>query len=366
VRFVVVALVLAACHHDKELPPQSATALEGFRYGWQGFNHRVSHLQVQMGASASQVAVIGGTSTTNQFLPDLPTGCEQSSCNEFPAPDTADVEVSWANLTSTHTALATGSVHLEVGRDGGTGTVSVDLPEGAPETATAVISGLRLSTAHPLSGGDACYHPEYGWQPREIAISLGDVSSDGAYASVDVTGAFAAGKTFDPARQCIDDVNDQAIVDLDVDVLFLVGDGQVADQDVLQAAQFPFTGDKLNPDPQADPTPLPLDFGFAPTAVGFAKLDFAFDPDRTDDHGAYLRTLSFTLAPKEAPLPVTDANATATNYSPGTQLTDFGYRFTGVARAVDFDVTAKRGTSTASLPAKLDADGAPVVTAVPH
>jgi len=161
-------------------------------------------------------------------------------------------------------------------------------------------------------------------------------------------------------------VNDQAIASMDVDVLFLVGTGDVVDRDVIQGASFPFSGDKQDPEPQADPSPLALDFGVDPTAVGFASLDYTFDPDNTEGRGAYLRTLSFVIDLQHAPEPVTACNATATNFSPGTQLTDFGYRFEGVARAVTFELDAKAGLSTGTFPAALDEQGAPVVNELPH
>lgn len=361
---LVAMLLVAGCH--RELEPQAGVVLEGFRFGWQSFNHRLSYLEVEVGADQDRVGVIGGTSTTNQYLDPLADGCDPASCKEFPAPDTADVEVHWASLSSTRTALASAQVALEVGRDGATGEVRAALPEHAPEVGTAVLSGFALSTWHELSGGAACYRPEYGWHPRRIQIAIGDVTIDGDSISAPIHATFSAGNTFDPDRVCIDEVNEQAIVDLEVAVTFLAGDGEVVDRDLVQGAQFPFSGDNLHPEEQVDPSPIALDFGFAPTAIGFAAVDFTFDPENTEDRGAYLRTLSFTAAPKSSPQPIVEANATATNYSPITQLTDFGYRFDGVVRAVDFELSAQRGTTTASLPAKLDADGNAVVSELDH
>ncbi|MEQ1572429.1 MAG: hypothetical protein ABMA64_42810 [Myxococcota bacterium] len=350
----------------RELDPQSGTVLEGFGFGWEYFNHRLSYLHVRPGSTSTEVAVVGGTSTTNQVLAPLPATCDVA-CEEFPFTDSSDVDVSWANLTSTRTAIVRGTVHLEVSAAGATGTVTAPLPEHAPETATALLSGLVLSTQHELSGGPSCYQPEYGWHPRRIAVALGEVTIDGDQVSAPVSATFAAGKTFDPDRECIDAVYDQAVVDLDVDVTFLVGDGAVEDLDLVQGAQFEFSGNPANPEPQTDPAPIALEFPITPTALGFAAIDFAFDPTRTDDRGAYLRTWSFTAAPGEGQEPFVAANATATNFSPGTQLEDFGYRFEGVVRAVDFELELTRGTtSEAGIPAALDEAGQPVITSLDH
>src|SRR5262249_39423864 len=153
----------------------------------------------------------------------------------------------------------------------------------------------------------------------------------------------------------------QAIVDLHVDVLFLVGTGETVALDVVQGAEFPFDGPP--PEPQEDPAPLALAYGFEPTALGFSVLDYSFHVDDPDNRGAYLRTLAFDVKP--GTLGTGEGNATATNYSQLTQLSGFDYQFEGQMRAVAFPLDVQRGTATVSLPADLDDLGHPIVTTLP-
>lgn len=354
---VLVVAALAGC---SGLPEQRAAGLEGFEYGWVGLNHRLSGLRVGVSLDHSEVNVIGGTSTT-QEIPPAQT-CEET-CREFPITDEADVAVRWAVVESTKTAFVPGTAALQVGRDGGSAVVTVELPKGAKGEGTALISGFVLSTDHPLSGGDACYDPRYGWHPRQITISVGDVTIDGDTATVPVEGAFSAGKTYDDDRECIDLVNDQAVVELTVTVLVAVGNGAVEIQPLEAEAVYPFSGDAGHPEEQVLPEPTQLSWSIEDPLVGFRSLDFRFDEHvgtRFADRGAYLRTFGFWAEPGGA------ANAFATNYSPGTQLQDFSYRFEGEVVAIEHLGTVTRGTSTATLPAALDANGAPVVHSLEH
>jgi hypothetical protein len=353
----VLLVSLAAC--SGKLEPQEGVALEGFRYGWKGFNHRVSALELGLGTASAKVAVVGGTSTTGVVPPPLPEGCESDACKEFPVPDSSDVVLDWARLTSAETAIVAGTVALEVGRAGTTGVVSVPLPKGAVGEPVALISGVHLSTDHPVSGGDSCYNPAYGWHPRSVSVTLGvaQVVDDALEVSVDAT--FEAGESLEADRVCIDEVNDQAVVELVIDVLFLVGEGDQSTAAVSQGAEFPYDGGV--PDVQVDPAPLALSLGFTPTAVGFSSLSYAFHVDDPEERGAYLRTLAFSVDAVEG-----TANGTATNYSPGTQLSGFDYAFEGEVQAVSFPLTAERGTISATLPADLDDAGAPVLNDLPY
>ncbi|MEZ4240646.1 MAG: hypothetical protein R3F59_31745 [Myxococcota bacterium] len=344
-----------------ELPEQSADVLEGFRLGWQGFNHRLSRLVVVAGDEATDVAVIGGTSTSFE-APDLPEGCDQASCNEFPFGDTADVSVWWATARSTAVAMVPVTFTAEVGRDGVAVSETVTLPAEIPgAVAIALVTGVDLDTDHPLAGEASCYRPRYGWHPNHLGIDLGEVELSGTSATVTAQLAFSAGKTFDPDRQCIDEVNERAVVAMTVHAVVLYGDTAIARGAVATAEAYPFSGDKLHPEEQVESAPVTVDFsGVSDPLVGYRMLDFRFDPDRTDDRGAYLRTLGWWVTPEG------QANGIATNYSPGTQLEDFGYTFLGEAAAVDVQGTVERGLSSASLAAALDGDGNAVVTAVEH
>lgn len=356
---VVVATALAGC--GGKLPEQRGAVLEGFSYGWELFNHRLSQLTVQAGLDNTVVAVIGGTSTTSVVPGALPAECSPDECQEFPFTDNAAVEARWAVVDTQAVALVPLTVTLEAGREGASGTATGGLPEGAGGDAVAVVSGLSLSTDHALSAGPSCYDPAYGWHPQHLSITVGDVTvGDDGTVTVPVDASFAAGKTFEDERKCIDAVNTQAVVSLTIDLLAVVGAETIERQTLATEASYAFSGDKINPEAQDDPAPKALAFTVEDPVVGFTALDFAFDPDRTDDRGAYLRTLGWWAEPGG------DANAVATNYSPGTQLSDFAYRFAGEVVAIDHGGTVTRGTSTGTFPAALEADGSAVPNTLPH
>jgi hypothetical protein len=357
--WVVLIALLGGC---KKLPEQHGAVLEGFRYGWQLANHRLSALHVVAGEEATEVAVVGGTSTTSE-LPELPDGCEQATCNEFPIADSSAVQVWWSTVTTTEAALVPLQVSLEVGRDGAQTVASGTLPKGAKGEGTALLVGLSLGTDHPLEGEPGCYQPRYGWHVQQMAVSLGEVTIEEDKVSVPVEAIFSAGKSFEEARTCVDEVNDRAVVDLDVQLLVVVGKGDRESATLTTEAAYPFSGDSGEPGDQAEVEPQTLSFAIEEPLLGFGSLDFRFDPDRTDDRGAYLRTLGFWVTEAEGSV---QANAVATSYSPGTQLADFAYRFEGEVRAVETGGTIERGTSEATLPAALDDAGAPVIHTVEH
>jgi hypothetical protein len=359
------AAALVACSGDKdddpELPLQQAAVLDGFRFGWDFFNHRLSRLQVVSGLEGTDVAVIGGTSTTLEPS-ELPATCEPAGCQEFPFYDTALVSAWWSVVESRKVALVPMTVSLEVDRDGASATATGELPGSIPDgVGVAVLSGLSIDTDHPLAGDPDCYQPRYGWHPNRIAVSLGDPTLDGATVSVPVEATFSAGKTFDPDRQCIDAVNERAVVSMEIQLVVAWGDTSIATAPLAAEAHYPYSGDRLDPGEQVEAAAQAVDLGgIADPMVGFRRMDFRFDPERTDDRGAYLRTFGWWVTPEG------EANAVATNFSPGTQLEDFGYAFEGEVVAIDVQGTITRGLSTDALPADLDESGDAVVTTLPH
>jgi hypothetical protein len=359
---VIAVLALAGCHSDKEgLEPQHAEFLEGFTYGWERFNHRLSHLQVEAQGDHADVAVIGGTSTTSVVPDPLPAECDPTGCQEFPISDESTVEVRWAVVDTTAVALVPASVELLVGSGGASQSVEVPLPDGAEGVGSALITGIALDTDEALTLGDACYRPFYGWHPRDLRVALGDVTVGEGTASLDVSAAFAAGNSLEADRACVDEVNEAAQVSIVVDLVVAVAQDlapQEADLHVEQA--YVFSGVAAEPEEQPDPAPQAVDVGGADAVLGFSTIDFRFHVDDPESRGAYLRTLGWWVAPDGT------ANAVATNYSPFTQLSAFDYAFDGVVRAIPTGGTVERGTATAVIPADLDGDAQPVVHAVAY
>lgn len=351
-RLALVVVGVAGCGGG--LDPQSGATLDAFSYGWALFNHRLSHLEVEPAGDLVRVAVIGGTSTTSE-VPEIADECE-AGCSEFPFEDRSLVDLRWSVLQSDRTALVPFAAELEVGADGGATTVTVDLPAGARGATTALLTGLSLDTDHELATGPACYDPRYGWHVRRLGLALGAPTIDGATATVPVSGTFAAGNSNDPERTCIDEVNEQAVVSLRVAGLLLVGkDLEVEEADVSSSATFPFSGDLLNPEEQVPPEPEQVAVGIDPVAAGLASIDWSFYPDEADEQGAYLRTLSWTVSPDGL------VGASATNWSPGTQLEDFSYEVAMTARFVAFDGSVSPKQASAELRTLLEPDGKPVV-----
>jgi hypothetical protein len=358
----MIVVLLAACSGGKgELEPQHAAFLEGFRFGWERFNHRLSHLQVEPGDDHADVAVIGGTSTTSVVPDPLPAECDPEGCQEFPVSDEADVEVRWAVADTTAVALVPATVELLVGASGGSQTVEVQLPEGAEGVGSALITGLSLSTDEALTLGEACYRPFYGWHPRDLRVALGEVTVGEGTASLEVSGAFAAGNSLEAERECVDEVNEAAQVSMTVSLVVAVGPDLAArDADVHVEQSYVFSGNVGDPEPQDDPAAQDVDLGGADAVLGFSTIDFRFHVDDAESRGAYLRTLGWWVASDGT------ANAVATNFSPFTQLSAFDYAFDGVARAIPTGGTVTRGTATALLPAELDGSAQPVVHEVEY
>ncbi len=337
--------VLAGCGGREEI-----SWLEGFDYGWQLFNHRVSTLDVRVADGAATVAVVGGTSTTGVPLGDLPQACDPDTCAEFPFVDTADVGVRWGSA-ETRSAVGVGSITLEVGADGASGEVEVPLSRRANE-ATAVLNGFALTTAAaPIE----CYDPAFGWHPRRIRLSLGAATVDGDVAIVPVEAIFEAGASLEAERACIDAVAAQAVVGVRLDVLVVGGSSSQAT--VAGSASFGFSGSATDPGEQALPDPAAWDVGVAAerALVGWSTVDFQLHTTDPDGRGAYLRTLGF-----HADAVAGVAEGFATNYSPGTQLSGFDYTFEGVVEAVDLGADVNRGLLEVTYEIVLDDDGAAV------
>ena len=330
--------------------PESAIWLETFDYQWDLFNHRLSYLSV-LATDPPEVAVVGGTSTTGQPA-DLAPECkaDEDSCREFPAYDDSLVTVGYGRITTTEASFAVATAQAVVPAGGTTVTLTAPAPDRSGSV-SAVLQGFGLDTAHALSGGDACYKPEYGWHPRRIAVVLGEPTLTGDQLSVDVTMHFVAGNTEDPDRVCIDDVNEQAQVPMTATVLFVVGP-EATDVPIARDATFAFSGNAFDPGEQVPPDPVPL--GLSGEGIkGWSALDWTFNPGNAAERGAYLRTLVASIDGDEA-------NGTATNFSPFTQLHDFSFTFEGTVTHVPLaDATHDRVSGR--LPTGVDASGRPVI-----
>lgn len=328
--------------------PMSATWLETFDYDWVLFNHRVSYLHT-LATVPPTAAVVGGTSTTLQRT-ELDAACDPDSCQEYPFHDDADVRIGWGQVTTTEARFATGTTSAVVGAAGTTATLAVPDP-GGDGTVTAILRGFTVDTDHPLAGEASCYPPGNGWHPRRLAIVLDAPRREGGELLVDVDLAFVAGLTEDPERQCIDEVHERSQVPMEVDVLFVVGpDAQALP--IEQGMTYPWNGSQTAPEEQFPPDLLDLAVE-APGMRGWSALDFRFNEHAPTERGAYLRTLVLTIDGDRA-------GASATNYSPLTQLHDFSYAFTGTVQAIPLEGVT-HGVVEASLPTGVDDDGRPVV-----
>jgi len=341
--------------------------MEGFGFGWELFNHRVSYLAFEVTEDVARVSVVGGTSTTG-IDPVLPEECDPDTCGELPFTDRAGVRVRWGRTSTRGVQFARGTASVIATAEGATAPLEIPLDHKGRGEAIAVVAGFTLDTDHPLSGGDACYDPAYGWHPRRIAVELGEpeLSDDRRSVSVDVTGWFVAGYSLEDERQCVDEVAEQARVPIDVAVLAVVGDRPVGTADVAHEESYTYGCTSfpcLSPDPQPDPdlSARPLDLSdLEEPAVGWSKFDFRFHVDDPDDRGAYLRTLSV-----DADLAGGTASGHATNYSPGTQLSGFDYAFSGTVRGMEVGGELERGVVEETVTVDLEEDGTPVIHDLP-
>ncbi len=334
--------------HTGTEPPEAeaATWLVAADWGWTNFNHRVSHITLR--ADPPEAAIIGGTSTTN-IVPELDKACDASSCKEFPFADTSELSMVVGTVSTNEASFATGSAAIVAGARGDTTTLAVPGVERSGSV-VAVLRGFSLDTAHALDGPESCYNPAYGWHPTVIGVELLDPRAEDGELRVDVRATFGAGLTEDPDRVCIDEVHDQARVPFTVDVLFVVAD-EASAHPVHQEEYFPWNGSQFTPDEQVVPGPVALPSGDG--LMGWSSVVYHFNEHSEVGRGAYIRTLHFG---------VDGANAygNATNYSPLTQLHDFGFMFDGVVQQVPLDGVELR-TYTATLPAEVDSSGVATV-----
>lgn len=342
--------------------------LQGAGFGWELFNHRVSHLEWAVDESGPTAAIIGGTSTTG-VAASLPESCDPDTCEELPFSDTSLVDLRWVHATSERVVFARGSVELVATADGAEGTVTVTLPRKAKGDAVALLGGLAVDSAWPLSGGDACYDPAFGWHPTRIAVALGQatLADDRLSVAVPVSARFAAGESLEEIRQCIDEVNDQAQVPVRLDVVVAVTRDAVEQVEVTHGLSYSYGDGPANPDEQPDPdlSQRPLSTSIDSPVVGWSALDWTFYATDPDGRGAYLRTLSFDADPAPEGGGAAYASGHATNYSPITQLSGFEYSFAGTVTAIEMEEgSAEGGLSTGELPAELEDDGSVVVHAL--
>lgn len=337
----------------EDLEPQAALWLTGAGFDWDLFNHRVSALRFGFAEEAVEVAVVGGTSTTNT-LPDLEDVCDPSACSEIPFFDASSVQVGWGHLVTSNAVVGTGTVTLDIPQGGASSVLDIDLPTVPDGEVVALIAGFSVDTAQPLSGDEpACYRPEYGWHPTRISITLADADADATtnQGSVEVAARFDVGATGEASRACIDDVFDRAVVGMTVDVVLLAGVDATNSEVISAQATYELgDGGRRAPNPQSAPPPVALSLE-APV-LGWSTLDFTFDSG--EGRGSYLRTLDFTLGDGEA-------SGTATNFSPLTQLSGFSYAFEGTVEAVHLDAEVETGTVFVdTLRPRLDDDDRPV------
>jgi hypothetical protein len=225
---------------------------------------------------------------------------------------------------------------------------------------TVVLTGFSWDTNNALKEGPACYDPFNGWHPREMTVSVGGVSvaGDRRTVTVEVAGAFEAGESLEAIRECIDAVNDQAQVLLTVEVLGIRSRQAAMRQSVQQEATYGY-GSKAEPEPQPDPDPneRPLTLPTEGHVLGWSALSYRFHVSDLDRRGAYLRSLSFDLDAEAA-----SAIGHATNYSPGTQISGFGYSFEGEAVAVPITGDYEAGRVELQLEPAVGEDREPVLT----
>ena len=353
-----VALALSAGCRDKDgasdsgLTPTTQTWIEGYRYHWAAANHRLSFLHVGIDGEVAAVALVGGTSTSGV---GTTISCDES-CQEFTFIDSSDVTVHWARYAGNDAAFGQGTATAVATAAGVSSATTLTLPADAAGDVTVLITGLTIDTDHPLSGGDACYIPSFGWHPKHIQVEVASAtrSADGGSLEVEVTFAFEAGYSLEDVRECVDAVIDQAEVPMTVELLAVVAPGTTATQAVSHGMAWDLRDDAGERIEQGDPdyTSRPLTLGLDNPIVGWTALDYTFHADEGLGRGAYLRDLEWRVDPVAGV-----ASGHATNESL-TQLSGFDYHFEGVAAGVEVTGAIERGTLTVEgLPAQLGADG---------
>lgn len=356
-RWTLATLLLAGCAQE-----QSATWLEGFGYEWVLFNHRLSYLEVGVEEAEARMAVIGGTSTTG-VRPELDEACDPDACREFPALDSSDAYVRWGRVNTRKATVGTGSATLLAGADGAETSLTIELPQRRRGEVTPLIQGLSIDTDAALSGTEAaCYDPANGWLPRRLAVSIdtADLAEDGRSVTLGISAAFEAGATLEDYRACIDEVLDRAQVAVTVDVVVLVGKGDIERREVVWSDAWDLGESGFQPDEQPDPETADrsLTFDLEDPVLGWRTVDFRFHQQIETDRGAYIRSLDL-IADSTSGF----VSGHATNYSPPTQLSGFDYLFRGVVQAVDVGAEVEHGeVLIEGLSTDVDEQGRPVIT----
>jgi hypothetical protein len=335
------------------------TWLERFGFTWTGFNHRVSYLHWDLPEDGLDMAIIGGASSTN-YVPPLPDGCDPEACDELPFDDTTSVSFGWGTTT---TGLAVGSLDATVlaTPTGGEQALEIPLNRKGKGEVVVILQALTVDTDHELTGGESCYIPSLGWHPRRVAVALADpaLSDDGQSVHVSLQGSFEAGLSFEEYRACQDEVIDELQVPITVRALAIVSPEGADRVQVDHGLYYEFSGNQFDPEEQPDPdlADRPITLSWDQAIAGWSAVDFRFHAEDQDLRGAYLRSLAVELSTEEG-----WASGHATNFSPGTQLSDFSYDFTGQVSAVPADGEVSWGqASFDDIEAELDDDARPVI-----
>lgn len=352
---VVVPLVLLGCK-DKDtdsgaLQPVTQTWIEGYRYHWVGANHRLSYLKLGLDGDMLSLALVGGTSTSGEGA--SLDSCDLA-CEELIFRDKSDHTVHWARYTGTDAVFAIGSVEAVATADGVTTSVDLTLPEAASGDVTVLVTGLTVNTNYPLTGGEACYIPAYGWHIKRMAAEVTGASLSGSTVSADVSMVFEAGYSLEAIRECVDAVVDQAQVPITLDLMAVVSSGATASQDVSHGESYGLRdedGDLIEqPDP--DYGARSLDLGLSNPIAGWSRLDFVFHEEEGLGRGAYIRDLEWLI---DVEAGVASGHATNASF---TQLSGFDYAFSGTVVGVETTGEIERGTLVVTdLPASLTEQG---------
>lgn len=251
--------------------------------------------------------------------------------------DTATLHAAQTTFSAAGLQFARATTNLQVGPSGASTAVLLDWPN-QPETHAPVIGGFSIVAAGDAS---ACYNPAFGWLPRRIGLA---VEADGTDARV--SAHFVAGASLEEERACLDDAVPEATIALSVTILALAGIDTTTTS-VEKTAAYEL-GTTSNPDPQEAPVST-----LTPDGLAWQSLDWSFHVTDADSRGAYLRSLAFDAGEQ--------SSASASNYSPGTQLSGFDYAFVGTVLGAPGE--RERVDSSASYAPVLDANGtaSPVV-----
>lgn len=320
--------------------PGTATVISGHSFSWRAFNHRLSHLSYRLDdAGRVTAAVVGGTSTTGQ-TPDLADACDPETCQEFPFTDTADLGASVTRVTAAGLISAGGSASLVVGAGEVEEAVHLDW-DSDPGDITVLLSGFSIDTSATTAD---CYNPQFGWLPRQLALS---VDADGPDAAV--TASFDAGLSLEDERACLDEAAENATIALTVDVVALSG-VQTRAIEIEQSANYEL-GTTGEPDEQLPPVGVAV-----AGALGWSSWKWSFHGADSDGRGAYLRSVKVAANAEVA-------EAAASNYSPATQLSGFDFHFGGRAISMvggDESVEFSRVELAREYTPTLDSSGAAI------